>query len=616
MTTTAERPVLPDDLAQQLRDEAIKRGIIAQNWSKQDIEKYKYDPSLYLKEKMKWSPWRGTDLHPGQQQIIDAYILAIRQQQERLEWESGQKELEELQYWTPDTIIQNWIRIEAGHTVGKTKLASGLVNHFYDCFPPAIGYTFAPTWKQIHDLLWKEIKSDRRNKGLPGRILDLELKQSDNHFVNGVAVADVEGTGSERVQGQHGRFLIFVLDEAEGIPNFVYDSIKSMTSGGVVIVIMLANPRTRTSTFHRLKDLSHVQSFRISCLWHPNVLLNREIVPNSVRRQYVDSMIDTHCEVVKQHVPDDQTFQVKWRPGVIYKPNAEFMFRVMGVAPLSTSANCLIPVGRYYASLARPLNPDDEYCPTATIGIDAAGYGTDAGTIWCRRGMRAWRHSTCSKPTGDQDTSDYVRKTRELIFSLAASGVKEVHVRIDGGGGFGNGIYDSLKRDQELKELLHVFRIRLVHFNGAPHTRKAYADLATEMYADTAESLAGITIMDPPKTLEADLCDRTFKWVNKKGIEVKKLQDKDEFRKEHGGRSPDDGDGLVLAVASESIFTAHIYTAPPVMGELPHASRTPAPRPPSSTSIVGASTMIDHSQLIEQPGGVILPPRRSVRRQI
>jgi hypothetical protein len=226
--------------------------------------RYRFNAQGYIRAKLGWEPWQGESDHPGQVEVLDAYSAALRSQIEN-----------------PGAPCLNIIRIEAGHTVGKTRLASGIVNHFFDCFTPSIVYTFAPTYEQIHDLLWKEIKATRRGKGLPGRILDLALIVSDDHFAKGRATSDAGGQGSERAQGQHGPHLLFVLDEAEGIADYVYDAVQSMTSGGLAIVLMLANPRTRSSRFHRTRDGASVVNFRISCLHHPNVLANREIVPGA-----------------------------------------------------------------------------------------------------------------------------------------------------------------------------------------------------------------------------------------------------------------------------------------------------------------------------------------------
>jgi len=60
-----------------------------------------------------------------------------------------------------------------------------------------------------------------------------------------------------------------------------------------------------------------------------------------------------------------------------------------------------------------------------------------------------------------------------------------------------------------------------------------------------------------PGALQADLCERLYKWV-KAGPEevkrdVKQLESKDDFRKRHH-RSPDDGDGCALACAPDYVF--------------------------------------------------------------
>lgn len=191
-----------------------------------DNEKYRFNPARYIREKLNWSPWSGSDALPGQQQILDAYVLALRQLHERDAWEKGELQESQLEWWEPGEVIQNVIRVEAGHTTGKTCISAGIVNHFFDCFTPCVGYCFAPSWEQIHDLLFKEIKKQRKDKGLPGRILDLELQAGVDHFIKGRATNNANQSGTERVQGQHGRYNLYVLDEAEGVADFVFDVIR------------------------------------------------------------------------------------------------------------------------------------------------------------------------------------------------------------------------------------------------------------------------------------------------------------------------------------------------------------------------------------------------------
>lgn len=512
-----------------------------------EFEHYQFAPRDYIVDKLGWEPWQGSVGQPGQQEIIDAYTLALRQQHERLTWESGEIATDDLIHWQPGQTIQNRLRIEAGHTVGKTKLAAGLVNHFFDCFVPSIIYSFAPSWDQIHDLLWKEIKADRLGKHLPGRVLDLELKRSPEHFAKGRATDNANNRGTERVQGQHGQYLMFVIDEAEGVADYVFDAINSMASGGIVVVLMLANPKTRASRFYKLRERSDVANFRISCIWHPNVLAGREVVPNAVRRDYVETMMEEHCEVVPAHNSDQHTFDVPWRPGRIYKPDAEFMFRVLGEAPANMADNTLIPFGRYEAA-AKRASPG-QLPHIARIGVDVARFGHDYGTIYVRHNGVVHR----SHRLYHLDTYDYAQAIIGEAERLRDAGVTSLHVRIDAGGGYGGGVIDQLARNLDLLRMFEDFQVIEVHFNGVPHDAMAYADQVTEMYADAAEALKALAVHQPPSELEADLCERTYRWMTKLGVAVKKLEPKDDFKKRIL-RSPDDGDGFILAVASDYLF--------------------------------------------------------------
>lgn len=529
----------------KIEKEKRRRGISGAN----RFASYRFEPIRYITDKLGWHPWAGDADHPGQVEVLQAYELALRQLHERYDYEQGTLPLDQLRYWIPGQVIRNRIRVEAGHTVGKTMAASGIFSHFFDTCPPAIIYSFAPSYEQINDLLWKEIRTARRAAHLPGRTLETpELKLSSNHFAKGRATNDAGGQGTERVQGQHGKYLMFIIDEAEGVADFVYDAIESMASGGIAIVLMLANPRTRTSKFYKQRTRADVANFRISCLYHPNVLADREIVPGAVRRDYVERMIDDHCEIVDKHNPDDHTFEVPWRPGVIYTPDAEMMFRVLGVAPENMADNTFVPVGRYEAACNR--KPTSHEPTKARIGIDVARYGTDAGTIYCRHDGAVWRAAAIQ----GQDTNAYLDKLRPLFERLHSAGVTDIEVRVDGGGGYASGIIDPLKIDMKLRRMFDKIALREVHNNGNPRDDESYSDLVTEMYAQAAETLKGIAVLNAPPLLEADLTERTYKFVNDSGRNVKKLTDKEQFKSKHK-RSPDDGDGFVLAVAPDFIFT-------------------------------------------------------------
>lgn len=505
------------------------------------FDAYRLAPERYIVEQLGWQPWRGTAAAPGQAEILDAYAESLRLQHARRDAGGA------------DDPPANIVRVESGHGIGKTTLLAGIVSHFFDCFPESIVYAFAPGFEQINDLLFKEIRKQRAGRGLPGRVLQTpEIKGGDAHFVKGRATNDAHGRGTERVQGQHAPYLLFVIDEAEGVADFVYDAIKSMASGGIAVVILAANPRTRASRFHRLATGRQVVNFRISCIAHPNVRSGRALIPGAVERAYIETMIDDgdtqHCEVVTQHDPDRHTFELPWRPGVIYAPDPEFLFRVLGIAPANVATNVFCPVGRYEAAKGRQPPADEPQ--RARIGVDVARWGDDAGAVWARHSGRVYRVARLAR----QDTVIYAQAIKDEARRLAELGVTSLHVRVDGGGGFGGGVVDQLRHDAEFDQLFPDFLVLEVNNNGTPSDPKAFADLVTEMYYHAAESLRVLALDRPPDALEADLCERVFRWAKVGGWDVKKLEPKEEFRKRHDGRSPDDGDGCALAVAPDHIF--------------------------------------------------------------
>lgn len=527
----------------------------------------------YIEEKLGWHPWQGpSDTEPGQAQIVEAYNRVIRAQWEKYQFEAGEIPLDDLEYYTPGVRIQNWIRVQSGNLVGKTKILSGLFNHFFDAFPSII-YTFAPDANQVNNLLWKEIREDRGANSLPGRCLEGEpaLKLSRTRFALGRATNDNNNSGIERLQGQHHPYLMFIVDEADGVPEFVFDAIENMDSGVIVVVIAVGNPRSMSTPFSRLKALSYVQSYRIDSRWHPNIREGRSVIPGGPTRDWLMSRVEKYCEVVKAHNDDQLTFQLPWTGKIIYRPMSGFYWRVFGLAPNDEADDVFCPYGRYEAAQHRePYDGDPKNY--ASIGIDVARYGKDMGTQYVRFRGEAWKESEFAQ----KRTTDYARACKDLVKWLISEGAEIISVRIDGGGGFGGGIVDDLETDLEIQQAVEYgqarargenpeppegndylglleFSVFEVHFQAAPYDESAYADIVTEMYDHACEALKVIRLHEPPGALERDLCQRTFKYGKRKGVDVKKITPKEEFRRKFKA-SPDDGDGYCLAAAPDYVF--------------------------------------------------------------
>jgi hypothetical protein len=229
------------------------------------------------------------------------------------------------------------------------------------------------------------------------------------------------------------------------------------------------------------------------------------------------------------------------------------MTDVLGITPPNSADKTLIPVGRFEAAVQR--TPSEEGDVTkARIGVDAARFGSDSGTMYTRLADKVWRDLQIAQG----ETDDYYHAIKPAALKLAEKGVTSLHFRIDAA--YGTALIDKLRKDDELIKAFFDYKVYEVHFGGSSYSDEYY-NLATEMYAEAGESLKSLSILYAPEKLEMDLCEREYNWRNKSGKDVKILEPKPDFRKRKK-HSPDDGDGFVLAVAPDFLFSDAQLFAP------------------------------------------------------
>lgn len=499
-------------------------------------------------------PWAGRNGKRGQLELVQDIGESVRRQ------------------LAGDVYAPKIFRVDSAHGVGKTYIAAGIVNWFFDAFTPSIIISTAPSRDQVELLLWKDIKSQRKGKGLPGRVLpgSPRMVKSENHWAIGRTTSDAGGQGTARAQGQHAKYMLFVVDEAEGVPAYQYEAINAMMTGGLVVIwLLIANPMTRTSAFHKLGKRAGVQNYVFSLLDFPNVVEGVDVVPGGTTRAWFNQMVCRHCELVPEHDEDRLTFSVPWEvraegedvgypPHTIFAPNAEFQFRVMGMPPATNAGDALISTARFEAAVARPLLAVRDMT-VAQIGVDCARYGNDAGNVWLMQGLVLSREAELRQV----DDWQYAAAMREAGLKAIRAGAKLLSYRVDGTGGYGSGKIDLIKADAVLLEAAAaagcVLVFHEVQFGSLPQDTERYADVATELHGELSEALKILSIPDPPEHLQSDLTERRAGFVvrneKERRLYVRKLESKDEFKRRiRPARSPDDGDGAALAAAPERIF--------------------------------------------------------------
>ncbi len=118
--------------------------------------------------------------------------------------------------------------VRAAHALSKTKTAAAIAVTYLNLYDDAIVVTTAPGNRQIEELLWKEIREIYMRVGndLRGTCLQVEVKCTPESYMIGFATDN-----ATRIEGWHSAHILFILDEAKGIAQWVYDALEGSMSG-------------------------------------------------------------------------------------------------------------------------------------------------------------------------------------------------------------------------------------------------------------------------------------------------------------------------------------------------------------------------------------------------
>jgi len=127
-----------------------------------------------------------------------------------------------------DTVWSNKrTSVRACHGISKTKVAALIAVTYLNLYDDAIVVTTAPTNRQVEKLLWKEIGAAYiQYPNLRGTCLTTDIKCGPESYMIGFATDN-----ATKIEGWHSAHMLFVLDEAKGIEQWVYDAFEGSMSG-------------------------------------------------------------------------------------------------------------------------------------------------------------------------------------------------------------------------------------------------------------------------------------------------------------------------------------------------------------------------------------------------
>lgn len=376
----------------------------------------------------------------------------------------------------------------------------------------------APTRDQLYNILWPEISKWLKRSPLLDELFEWQKTKVVLRSAPERCFATARTAAKpENLAGFHEDHLLFVLDEASGIDDSIFEVVGGALTGGDNKLVMCGNPTKNSGFFKRafFEDREFYHTMKISS-------------KNS------DRVSSTYCQrLIKQYGEDSDVVRV----------------RVLGEFP-KAEADGVIPLELVEAAIAR----DPDYSGELVIGVDVARQGNDLTVVAARLGdsllpLQKWQHADLMTTCGR-----VLHTTKELMTEYK---LKHAVINVDDTG-LGAGVTDRLREvlsENNLNGTVHACH------NGAKARDNRYANFVTECYFALRDRFVEGNITLPrDDELVAELTTRKFN-VNSSDKII--LEPKDGFKKRIG-HSPDRADAVALAFAPVVKISA-----PPKMNLVP-----------------------------------------------
>jgi hypothetical protein len=406
--------------------------------------------------------------------------------------------------------------VQSCHGIGKSFTAAAVAAWWIEAHPPgeAMVVTSAPSGDQMRKILWGEIRKLHARGGLPGTIT---RASSPSWTINGQEVAfgrkpaDYVDLNTARTmfQGIHARYLLVLLDEACGIPEWLWQATQSLVTNEGSRILAIGNPDDPTTKFaDYCNPGTDYNVISVSAFDTPN--FTDERVPEQLRESLVGPAYVREAE--KDWGLDSPLY----------------ISKVLGLFP-EVADDVIISPRLIREAHERDLSGralHDRGC----FGMDVADLGEDETVIYLNRGgmirlVESWKGT---------DTDKGRRKAE--VHLKAQGGARPMNIDFPGVGG---AIYHPLNNAG--------YNVKAFNGGEPANDDARFVNRNAESWWAMRELLEeGLVDLDPEDLkLAAQLQQR--KWRLDTSQRRIRIETKDEMKK-RGIKSPDRADGAVLTV--------------------------------------------------------------------
>ncbi len=409
-------------------------------------------------------------------------------------------------------VKNNRVAVRSGHGIGKTATLALLCLWFMStrafCKIPMT----APSQHQLRDILMPEI-----NKWIYiGKLEHIIAFRKTKIFMTGYEerwfATALSCRIPENMQGFHAEDLLFIVDEASGIPKEIIEVIEGALTTGGAKLILLGNPTKLSGAFFDAFHSERGMYYTLHYSSENSKLVNKKFI-SKMKKYGVESDI--------------------------------YRVRVLGEFPTG-EPDTFITLDLVEDSVNREISDDWDI---VSIGVDPARFGNDESVICWRRGMTV---QNIIRFAG----IDTVRLSGEIINlakKIYKNYKKEIKIKVDDTG-VGGGVTDQLSEinKNELRKPAEKmeFKIDIIPvINNGKSTDSNYANYGTQIWGEMKEALKTMKIPND-NDLIAQLSTRKY-GLKADGKII--LESKDDMKK-RGLPSPDRADALSLCLCNKIGF--------------------------------------------------------------
>ena len=415
-----------------------------------------------------------------------------------------------------------WFSVSAMHGPGKTFTAATIAHWFNFCFPGRI-VVVAPKFNQLKTRFFPEFrKIAGRAEGWYKTLIDVQdTKATWCGDKDWVMIAET-AKHPENLAGHHYSHMLFIIEEATGVPETLWPVIfGALSTGQVVMLLMISNPTKRQGTF----AMSHLDPVQSKDYFRMQLSL---AVARRVSRAWVEKMRSRYGE-----------------NSPIYRIRALGEFA-------DDDANQLVATGWVTGALQRDFDTDGSL-PRLRVSVDVADGGDDETVC---TGARHYESHTRflqqrSHSFGIETGSIDAANAAESMF-IALGGRKEMDDFVVDASGVGTGCAGEL-----VSRGYKVIRYKGGESSSDPkkwRNRRVQSHMvARDALRDGRISFADDCFPNVEEQTEflAQVCSIKSK---PNGERVEDLQTREEMRRD-GIKSPDRSDSFVMQFATQAPIT-------------------------------------------------------------